>query len=344
MVQLISGDPTVVAKPEIEQLESIRKLVVVPEARGVRRSKMLGTPQEVGKRPRALGKKEQGKKAAYEPNCAKKCGRGKEESGDFTDMTVKYVLVNGLAEAETRNEVLDRNLLEDNFRAETVAFMEQKETARDALKGVDEDESSTPIETPRDVLGWDLLDGSSWADAVTFIEQKEVDRDACRGEAVIVKTGYGGQQTTGSPDVEAKLLQKNKCGRCEARANKIVGGKLRQWRGPRLCKTCWNSTLQSRDIQEPEAKADKEDTGQAEGELSLAASNTWSTSCQSTGATKVRIRARNRNRRAQQNNVKFLGADDSKVTISQGEEGVIVALHHHTSDYGSGWLQGKAWE
>ena len=154
MVQLISGDPTVVAKPEIEQLESIRKLVVVPEARGVRRSKMLGTPQEVGKRPRALGKKEQGRKAAYEPKCAEKCGRGKEESGDFTDRTVKYIPVNGLAEAKTCIGALDRSLLEDNFRAVTAAFIEQKETARDALKGGDEDESVNPVETPRDVLGW----------------------------------------------------------------------------------------------------------------------------------------------------------------------------------------------
>ena len=152
MVQLVSGDPTVVAKPEIEQLEAIRKLVVVPEARGTRHSKMLGTPQEVGKRPRALGKKEQSRKAAGEPKCAKKCGRGKEKSGDFNDRTVRYILVDGLAETEAQDEVLDRSLLEDNFRAVTATFIEQMKTAEDALEG-EEDESVIPEETPGDILG-----------------------------------------------------------------------------------------------------------------------------------------------------------------------------------------------
>ena len=175
IVQLLSVDPNVLAKPEIEQLDSIRRLAIAPDAMGVRRSKVLSVPQEVGERPRVLYKKEQGKKAACEPKCAKKRCREKEESDGLTDMTIKYVLVNGLAEAETRSEVLDRNLLEDNSLAETVAFIEQKETTRDALKGGDEDESVNPVETPRDVLGWDLLDESFWADAVTPTEQKETE-------------------------------------------------------------------------------------------------------------------------------------------------------------------------
>ena len=47
-MQLLSVDPNVLAKPEIEQLDSIRRLAIAPDAMGARRSKVLSAPQEVG--------------------------------------------------------------------------------------------------------------------------------------------------------------------------------------------------------------------------------------------------------------------------------------------------------
>ena len=41
MEQLLQADPNIVAKPENEQMESIRKLAVVLVTMGVRRSEML---------------------------------------------------------------------------------------------------------------------------------------------------------------------------------------------------------------------------------------------------------------------------------------------------------------
>ena len=72
IVQLLRADPNIVAKPEIEQLDSIRKLAVIPYAMGVRRSKMLSRSQKVGERPRGLFEKEQGKKATCKPKYEKK--------------------------------------------------------------------------------------------------------------------------------------------------------------------------------------------------------------------------------------------------------------------------------
>ena len=349
--QLFRADPKITAKPEIKQLKSIRKLAVVPDAMGVRHYKMLNISQEVGERPRVLLEKEQGEEATCELKCAEKCCREEEESVEFTDVTVKYALVNGLAAAEIRSEVLDRNLLEENSQAETIAFVEQKETARHALKGGGEKESVNfakhvmdNVETPRDVLGWDLLNESSRADAVTFIEQREMDRDACRGKATIVKTGYREQQTTVSSAVEAKLHVEIKCRSCIARVSQNVRGQLGQLSEHRLCKKCWKSTLQRRDTEEPGAKADKEDTVQAEGESSLATSNTWSPSCQSTGATEVRNRARNCNICAWENHVKVLLSVNNEVTMMQSGKGVNVALDHHIFDYGFGWLKGRVWK
>ena len=64
--QLFRADPNVTAKQESEQLESIRKLAVVPSAIRARRPKMLSRSQEVGERPRGLFEGEQGKTATCE--------------------------------------------------------------------------------------------------------------------------------------------------------------------------------------------------------------------------------------------------------------------------------------
>ena len=91
--------------------------------------------------------------------------------------------------------ILDRSLLEDNFRAVTATFIEQMKTAEDALEG-EEDESVIPEETPGDILGGDMLDESCWADAGSLMKWKERDSDTYRGEAAVVKTGYGTRQET----------------------------------------------------------------------------------------------------------------------------------------------------
>ena len=108
MEQILRADPNIVAKPEAEQLESIRKLAVVPVAMGVRRSEMLNMSQDVGELSRAFLAKVQGKAATCEfrTECTEECCREAEKSVDFTNTIVKYVLVNGLVDAEIRREVL----------------------------------------------------------------------------------------------------------------------------------------------------------------------------------------------------------------------------------------------
>ena len=54
MEQLLRADPNIVTKPENEQMESIRKLAVVPVAMGVRRSEMLNMSQDVSKLSRTF--------------------------------------------------------------------------------------------------------------------------------------------------------------------------------------------------------------------------------------------------------------------------------------------------
>ena len=124
-------------KPEIDQMKSIRKLAVVPVAMGIRWSEMLNMSQDVGELSRAFLAKVQGKAATCEfrTKCTEECCREGEKSVDFTDTIVKYVLVNSLANAEIRREVLGWKLLDESSLSDAVAFIEQKEMARDAFKG-----------------------------------------------------------------------------------------------------------------------------------------------------------------------------------------------------------------
>ena len=81
--------------------------------------------------------KVQGKAATCEfrTKCTDECCREGEKSNDFTDTIVKYVLVNGLSDAEIRREVFGWKLLDESSLSDAVAFIEQKEIARDAFKG-----------------------------------------------------------------------------------------------------------------------------------------------------------------------------------------------------------------
>ena len=81
--------------------------------------------------------KVQGKAATCEftTKCTEECCSEEGKSADFTNTIVKYVLVNGLVDAEIRREVLGWKRLDESSLTETVAFIEQKEMARDAIKG-----------------------------------------------------------------------------------------------------------------------------------------------------------------------------------------------------------------
>ncbi len=135
--QLLQADPGIADKPEVDQLESIRKLAVVPVALGVRRAGLLNMTQKADELSRSFLAKVQGKAATcgFTTKCTEECCSGEGKSTDFTNTIVKYVLVNGLVDTEIRREVLGWKRLDESSLMDTVAFIEQKEMARDAIKG-----------------------------------------------------------------------------------------------------------------------------------------------------------------------------------------------------------------
>ena len=134
MEQVVRADPLIVSKPEEEQLEAIKKLAVVPVAIGVRRSELFSMSQDLAESSRAFLSKIQGKAATCDFTTKCKCASG-SSTVDFTSIIVKYVLVNGLADVEIQREILGWKSLDPSSLADTVAFIEQKEMARDAYKG-----------------------------------------------------------------------------------------------------------------------------------------------------------------------------------------------------------------
>ena len=86
--QLLRADPDIAAKPEADQLESIRKLAVVPVAMGVRRAEMLNMAQDVGELPRAFLAKVQGKAATceFKTKCTEECCR---EGGNLLILPIR---------------------------------------------------------------------------------------------------------------------------------------------------------------------------------------------------------------------------------------------------------------
>lgn len=130
---LLRGNSNIIANStELDLLNAIKKLAVVPVAISVRRSDLLSIRQCDGESIRAFFARIKGKAAtcAYtadctDPNCA--------QAVDFTDIIVKDVLISGLAEDEIKREVLGWSGLDASTMEETVSFIEAKEMAREAL-------------------------------------------------------------------------------------------------------------------------------------------------------------------------------------------------------------------
>ena len=134
---VLRSDPDITGKAEPDQLASIRRLCVIPVAMGVRRSDVLNLAQDSAELARSFLSRIQGKAATcnFVTSCNAVCCKNNPPKVDFSDVVIKYVLVNGLADAEIRRDVLGWKDLDTSSVADTIAFVENKEMARDAYKG-----------------------------------------------------------------------------------------------------------------------------------------------------------------------------------------------------------------
>ena len=128
---ILRGNPTAAEGTESQLLAAIKQMAVIPIAVSVRRAELLATKQDHGENVRAFYAKVRGKvnTCSYSITCSSDICN---QVIDFTDIMVEDVVVAGLADEETKKEVLGWSDLDNNL-AGTVTFIEAKEMARDAL-------------------------------------------------------------------------------------------------------------------------------------------------------------------------------------------------------------------
>ena len=128
---VLKVEPAIANKSVEDILSIVKKLAVIPVAMGVRRSELLALKQGRGEQARIFASTIQGKAATC--SFTKGCGKGTcTNVVDFTDTISKYVLINGLDDADVRREALGWKELDTCSLSEAIAFVESKEMARDA--------------------------------------------------------------------------------------------------------------------------------------------------------------------------------------------------------------------
>ena len=129
---ILKSSPTAVDGNEANLMTIMKQLAVVPVAVSIRRSELLACRQDHGESGRAYYAKLMGKAAtcSYTVKCSSDTC---DHVTDFTDIIVKDVLVSGVADEEIKQDLLGWAELDAKDLNSTVAFLEAKEMARDAL-------------------------------------------------------------------------------------------------------------------------------------------------------------------------------------------------------------------
>ena len=129
---VLKSSPTAIHGTEENLLSVMKRLAVIPIAISIRRSDLLSCNQDHGEAGRAYHSRLMGKAAVC--SYTMECGSSTcEYINDFTDIIVKDVLVNGIVDEEIRREVFGWEELDNKNINDTVAYVEAKEMARDAL-------------------------------------------------------------------------------------------------------------------------------------------------------------------------------------------------------------------
>ena len=129
---IIREDPKLLEGSEKDLLAAIKSHAIIPVAKTVRRSDVLQMRQDHDEGVRAFYAKVKGKAdtCAYVVTCTRDTCNAKV---DYTHEVIKDMLVTGLSDPEIRRDVLGWPELDGKTALETVAFIESKEMARNAL-------------------------------------------------------------------------------------------------------------------------------------------------------------------------------------------------------------------
>ena len=136
---ILRADPAFTTRPLAEALQRFKSLAVIPVALGVLRADLAAMRQDPDEPFRTFAARVQGKaetcefKTTYRGNCSAN-GCDTEYSGHvyYTDEVVRDVLLNGIADVDIRREALSADGMQQKPVNDVIAFIETRETARNA--------------------------------------------------------------------------------------------------------------------------------------------------------------------------------------------------------------------
>ena len=123
-----------IAAGEKVLLEAMQKMAVIMVATSVRRANLLSQKQDHGQTCREFYANVRSSAATcdYKVACPHECCQDKPKI-DYTPQVVKDVLIAGIADSDIRKDVLGWSELDSKADKEVVAFVEEKEIAKNAF-------------------------------------------------------------------------------------------------------------------------------------------------------------------------------------------------------------------
>ena len=133
---LLKEDSNIIEEGEVALLQAMKKMAVIQIATSVRRANLLSHKQDHGEPFREFyaNVRASACTCSFNVKCPHACCQ-EEAAIDYTSQVVKDVLISGIADAEIRKDVLGWSSLDQKTDKEILAFVEEKEIARNALSG-----------------------------------------------------------------------------------------------------------------------------------------------------------------------------------------------------------------
>lgn len=134
---ILRANPTFTTQPIADALSTLKSLAVIPVALGVLRSELASMHQDPDEPFRTYAARVQGKaetcefKTAYHGDCTN-CHTTYNGEVYYTDEVIRDVLLNGIADNDIRREALSTEEILKKSVTTVIAFVENRETARNA--------------------------------------------------------------------------------------------------------------------------------------------------------------------------------------------------------------------
>lgn len=130
---LLKADPIITTRPVDEVMAAMKSLAIIPVSRGVKRAELVAMHQSPDEPFRAFAARVRGKAETCGFSVSDKCACGNINLVNYTDETIRDVLLAGTTDLDIRREALSVEGIQLKSVNDVIAFVEGREMARNAL-------------------------------------------------------------------------------------------------------------------------------------------------------------------------------------------------------------------